>query len=243
MASGARDALQSTLFALLSKGDEVILLDPSYEIYRNVIHNVGAVPIGIPLAPKNMVIPSLIQLSKSDILSRSDPYQSTPTDKWEIDLDLLERSITSRTKAIILNSPHNPTGKIFSHQEIAGLVSILNRYKQITVIDDRVYEHTNFDYLGEAGVPDISKYPGMFDRTASIFSGGKLLRLKGLMCGWMIAPEQIIQRVVKNCPPKIIDEGTQLAVSESLRLLYEPGMNHLSEFTINLAKMRKVLLE
>jgi aspartate/methionine/tyrosine aminotransferase len=148
LASGARDALQSTLVTLLSKGDEVILFDPSYEIYRNAILKTGAIPIGIPLTPKNMVHSTLIQLSKSDILARKDPYRSTSMDRWEIDLELLERSITSKTKAIIINSPHNPTGKIFTHDEISGLASILNRYKNITVVDDRVYEHTNFDRLG-----------------------------------------------------------------------------------------------
>jgi bifunctional pyridoxal-dependent enzyme with beta-cystathionase and maltose regulon repressor activities len=99
----------------------------------------GATAVGVSLIPKKKVLLFVIQPTKLDILRRSDPFLSTADDVWEIDFNHLARSLTPRTKAIIINSPHNPTGKIFSEYEMTMLRNILHSRKDITIIDDRVY--------------------------------------------------------------------------------------------------------
>jgi aspartate/methionine/tyrosine aminotransferase len=138
LASGARDALQSTLVTLLSKGDEVILFDPSYEIYRNAILKTGAIPIGIPLTPKEYG--TLHSNSAFEIrhLGPEGPIPKHFNGSVGNRLGTAGKIHNQQNQGHIINSPHNPTGKIFTHDEISGLASILNRYKNITVVDDRV---------------------------------------------------------------------------------------------------------
>jgi aspartate/methionine/tyrosine aminotransferase len=94
---------------------------------------------------------------------------------FTLDLDELEAAITPRTKVLLLNTPHNPTGKMFSRQELEGIAEIVLRNPQLTVISDEVYEHIIFDPEKEPHI-SMASIPGMFDRTLTLSSSGKTFR-------------------------------------------------------------------
>lgn len=155
---------------------------------------------------------------------------SSHEDKWDLDFELLDRSITPQTKIVMVNSPHNPTGKIFTDHEMDQLAQILRKHKQITIVDDRVYEHTHFDSYADRDVPRISSYSDLFGRTVTIYSAGKLLRTPNLMCGWMIAPRVLSEKINKKLNISV-DMGIQRAVAESLKHIFHPRSTFLNSFS------------
>ena len=117
-------------------------------------------------------------------------------------------------------------------------------HKQITIIDDRVYEHTQFDSYYEKELPRISSSPDIFDRTVTIFSGGKLLHAHDLMCGWLIAPERLHKIIASASSLKRVPQEVDLAVSESLETIYRRKNNHyLKQFADGLIGKRRLLLQ
>jgi N-succinyldiaminopimelate aminotransferase len=153
--SGATETLFAALQGLVDTGDEVILFQPYYDSYRAGILNAGG-------------IPRVVTLRAPD---------------WSLDADELRRAFGPRTKAILVNTPHNPTGKVYSRDELE-LVAELCHQHDVYCISDEVYEHLVFD---GAHVP-IATLPGMYDRTITISSLGKTFSLTGWKIGWAAAP-------------------------------------------------------
>lgn len=113
---------------------------------------------------------------------------------FEVDWDEIEKQCTDKTKYILLNSPHNPTGKLFHEKDFEKLDKILQKYPRINIISDEVYEMVCF----EKEFPRIAKYNNMWDRVISVFSGGKTFSCTGWRVGWAIGPESIINEL-KEC--------------------------------------------
>ena len=157
--AGATQALYAAITALVHEGDEVILFDPAYDSYDPVIRLNKAKPVHIPL-------------TKPD---------------FSIDWDLVESMITSKTRCLITNSPHNPSGAVFSTEDMVRLELILEKYDML-LISDEVYEHIIFD-----GATHLSAlmYPNIRSRSIAIFSFGKTFHATGWKIGYMVAPKEI----------------------------------------------------
>ncbi len=157
--AGATGALYSALMALLDPGDEAILFEPVYGYHASSVKAVRAVPVIVPFAV--------------------DPRSG----RWLLDLDLVRAAVTPRTRAIILNTPTNPCGKVFTRAELEGLASLALEHN-LFVFSDEVYEY--FVY-GEAKHISMAAIPGMRDRTIVISGFSKTFSVTGWRVGYLVA--------------------------------------------------------
>ncbi|EFJ05780.1 hypothetical protein SELMODRAFT_236683 [Selaginella moellendorffii] len=171
---GQSEALAAVTFAIVDRDDEVILLEPVYETYESCIIMAGGKPVFVPLTPP----------------------------LWTLDSEKLERSITSRTKAIVINSPHNPTGKVFAIEELKEIAQLCCKH-DLLAITDEVYEHIVFP--GATHV-SIASLPGMLERTIVTSSISKTYSVTGWRVGWAIAPIQLAS-AIRNIHVKLTDSA------------------------------------
>jgi N-succinyldiaminopimelate aminotransferase len=191
--AGATEALAATLLALLDTGDEVVVFEPMYDSYQAAIALAGATARPVTLRPDP---------------SGAEVYSFTPDD--------LRAAITPKTRLILLNSPHNPTGKVFNHQALS-LIADLAIANDLLVVTDEVYEHLVFD--GVAHVP-LATLPDMRDRTVVISSGGKTFNTTGWKIGWVCAPRELVAavRTAKQFLTYVNGGPFQPAIAAGLRL-------------------------
>jgi N-succinyldiaminopimelate aminotransferase len=185
--AGATEAIAAALLALCEPGDDVVTFEPYYDSYAACIALAGADRRVVPLrAP-------------------------------ELDFDpaALRAAVTPRTKLILLNSPHNPTGKVFTRAELEQVAAVAREH-DLLVVTDEVYEHLVFD---GAHVP-MATLPGMRDRTLTISSGGKSFSFTGWKVGWVCAPRPLIDAVksVKQFLTYVSSGPFQHAIATGLRL-------------------------
>jgi methionine transaminase len=185
--SGATEALFSAITAFVREGDEVIVFEPAYDSYVPAIIMNGGRPIFIQL---------------------THPY-------YTIDWELVQRSITSRTRMIILNTPHNPTGAIFSAGDLEKLKKITAK-SNIIIISDEVYEHIIFDGYEHQSV---ARFPQLAERSIIISSFGKTYHTTGWKLGYCVAPENLMKefRKVHQFVVFAVNTPMQYAVSEYLK--------------------------
>ena len=160
--AGATEAIAASMLALCEPGDEVVTFEPYYDSYGASIAMAGAVRRVVTL--------------------RSPDYAFDP--------DELARAVTPRTRLLLLNSPHNPTGKVFSREELEVIAGLCREHDLLAVTDE-VYEHIVFD--GEH-VP-LATLPGMRDRTVTISSAGKTFSFTGWKIGWACGPAALVDAV------------------------------------------------
>ena len=160
---GATEAIAATILALCEPGDEVVTFEPYYDSYAASIALAGAV-------------------RRTSVLRFPD---------FAVDEESLRAAFTSRTRLVLLNTPHNPTGKVFTHEELE-LICRLAREHDAWVVTDEVYEHLVFD--GLAHVP-VATLPGMAERTLTISSAGKTFSLTGWKVGWVTGPAEAVAAV------------------------------------------------
>jgi len=153
--AGATEALCAALAALLDPGDEAVVLEPFYDAYLPGIALAQATPRVVPLAGPDL----------------------------RLDASALESAVTPKTRLLVLNSPLNPAGRVFSREELAAAAEVCVRHDLVAVTDE-VYEHVVFE---EAHVP-LATLPGMRERTVTISSAGKTFGLTGWKVGWSVAP-------------------------------------------------------
>jgi methionine aminotransferase len=158
--SGATEALFSAIHCCVSPGDEVIMFDPSYDAYDPIVRLAGGVPIHIPLHADS---------------------------GFRIDWEVLTRAITSKTRAIMVNSPHNPTGAIWSMEDLDAFAAIV-KGTNILVVSDEVYEHIVFDGAKHASV---LLHPELRKRSFVCGSFGKTYHITGWKIGYCLAPEYL----------------------------------------------------
>jgi N-succinyldiaminopimelate aminotransferase len=163
--SGATEAITACLMALLDPGDEVVLIEPLYDTYLPVVRMLGAVPRLVRLSPPS----------------------------WDLPREELAAAFGPRTKAILLNTPMNPTGKVFSADELGFIAGLLARHDAYAVCDE-VYEHLVF---GNARHLPLMTLPGMRERCLRIGSAGKTFSLTGWKVGYVTAPAPLAAVVAK----------------------------------------------
>ena len=188
---GATEALAGALLGILNDGDEVIVFEPLFDTYAGCIALSGAQMVPITLRPQD-------------------------SGRYEFDADELRKSITPKTRMILLNSPHNPTGSVFTLEELQTIAAVAID-NDLIVISDEVYEHLIFD--NKKHIP-IATLPGMFERTITISSGGKSFNTTGWKIGWACAPAPLIAatRMAKQLFTFAGGSPFQPAIAAGLRL-------------------------
>lgn len=161
--AGATEALAATILALTDDGDEVVTLEPFYDAYAAIIGLSRATHV-------------TVQLRAPDFLP---------------DHDDLRAAVTDRTRLILINSPHNPTGSVLPRETLELLIELAHEHDAI-IVTDEVYEHLTF---GVEHTP-IASLPGGFDRTITISSGGKTFSTTGWKIGWIVAPAELLRAVL-----------------------------------------------
>lgn len=162
---GATECMMATMLALVDPGDEVVIFQPFYENYGPDAIISGAKPVWVPLRPPH----------------------------WSFDPDELRRAFSSRTKAIILNTPNNPTGHVFTHEELSLVAELCQRYNAFALADE-IYEyiiHTDQPHVS------IASLPGMLERTVTISGLSKTFSVTGWRLGYCIAPAEISNGIRK----------------------------------------------
>ena len=161
--AGATEALAATILALIEQGDEVVTFEPFYDAYGGLIGLGGGI--------------------HRTVLLRAPDFQPDP--------DELRAAISDRTRLILVNDPHNPTGTVFARDTLELIVELAHRHNAI-IVTDEVYEHLTF---GASHIP-IATLPGAFERTVSISSAGKTFSLTGWKVGWLSAPAPLVTAIL-----------------------------------------------
>lgn len=200
--AGATEALFSTIMAFIEPGDEVIIFEPFYDSYLADITLAGGTPIAVTL-------------HKPD---------------FSFDYDELAKAITDRTKMIIVNTPHNPTGKLFTKEELEYIASLAIKH-DLLVLTDEVYEFLTFD--GAKHIP-MASIEGMKKRTITISSTGKTFGMTGWKIGYAIATEQLATAVQK------VHQWTTFAVNTPAQHAMAYAFSRLEEY---LPEFRKLYTE
>jgi N-succinyldiaminopimelate aminotransferase len=206
--AGATEAIAASLLALVEPGDEVIAFEPYYDSYAACIAMAGGVRVPVTL--------------------RAPDFRP--------DLDALRGAITGRTRLILLNSPHNPTGSVFSRDELTAIAELAIAH-DLLVISDEVYEHMVFS--GEH-VP-IASLPGMRERTVTINSAAKTFSFTGWKIGWITATSDLVTavRTVKQFLTFVSGGPFQYAIAEALAL---PD-DYFSSVSGGLAARRELMVD
>ncbi|MFM2368730.1 MAG: hypothetical protein RL619_1030 [Bacteroidota bacterium] len=186
--TGATQAIFTTILALVKTNDEVLILDPSYDCYEAPVLLCNANPVRVAL---------------------NDDY----TPNWEI----IEKACTSKTKMIIINNPHNPTGKILTKSDFESLEILLEKYPDILVLSDEVYEYITFE---EKHISAHTRKK-LLNRCMMISSFGKSFHVTGWKIGYLVAPEYLMKEIKKVHQFLVFSVNSicQVAISEYLDLV------------------------
>jgi N-succinyldiaminopimelate aminotransferase len=204
--TGASEVISSTLLALVDEGDEVVVFEPWFDVYAAGISLARGVRVGV-----SMWGPGL-----------------------RPDLEALRRAVTPRTRLILLNSPHNPTGTVFTREELEEVARIAIE-NDVLVLSDEAYEHLWFE---TPHIP-IATLPGMWARTVTIGSGGKTFSFTGWKVGWASGPADLIGavRVVRQHLSYVSSGPFQHAIAHGLAMPPE----YFDDFRVDLAAKRDIL--
>lgn len=185
--AGATEAIAATILALCGSGDEVVSLEPYYDSYPAAIAMAGAQRVPVTLRAPD----------------------------FAFDVERFRAAITPRTKLVLLNTPHNPTGKVFTREELTALAEVCIEH-DLVVMTDEVYEHLVYDAVH---VP-LATIPGMRDRTITVSSAGKTFSFTGWKVGWLCASPALTSavRTVKQFLTYVNAAPFQPAVAAALRL-------------------------
>ncbi|OFQ56758.1 pyridoxal phosphate-dependent aminotransferase [Corynebacterium sp. HMSC074H12] len=208
--AGATEAITATVLGLVEPGHEVIVLEPYYDAYAAAIALADATRVPVPLKESG--------------------------NSWDIDVDAVRAAVTDKTAMVIINTPHNPTGSVFSHEALTELAELCVE-RDLLVLADEVYENLTF---GTEHV-SIASLPGMASRTVTVSSAAKSFNCTGWKTGWAIAEPKLLDGVIKAKQFTTFVSTTpfQPAVAHALR--YE--QDWLDGMVSELAECRSILVE
>lgn len=188
--AGATEAIAAALLALLEPGDEVIAFEPYYDSYAACIAMAGGTRVPVTLRPHE--------------------------GSFRLDLDELRAAVTDRTRLLLINTPHNPTGTVLTRAELAAIAELAVE-RDLLVVTDEVYEHLVFDAAEHL---PLAGFPGMRDRTLTIGSAGKTFSFTGWKVGWVTASPPLVAAVrsAKQFLTYVSSGPFQYAVAEALAL-------------------------
>ena len=216
---GASQALYLSLQTLVKPGDEVILFEPFFDLYVNQVRLAGGIPVFVPLTFKPY--------------DDDDGSKDVVGGEWVLESRRLMEAISTKTRAIILNSPHNPTGKVFTMQEMQYIATAVRQAgPQCVVLSDEVYKYilhapprdelnSNQSSIASPGHIHFASLPNMWNRTITISSAGKTFSATGWQVGWCIGPEHLIAPLhqllpyVQFCASTVIQEALARTLSKA----------------------------
>ncbi|RIK16871.1 MAG: putative succinyldiaminopimelate transaminase DapC [Acidobacteria bacterium] len=206
---GATEAIAASLLALVEPGDEVVVIEPYYDSYAACVGMAGGVLRTVPLRFPDLAL----------------------------DVAALRAAVTDRTRVLLLNTPHNPTGKVFSREELEEVARVALEH-DLVVVSDEVYEHLVFDGLQHVPVATL---PGMAGRTLTISSVGKTFSFTGWKTGWVSGPAELVDAVaaVKQFLTFVGVSHVQPAAAHGLRM---PD-DFFAGLAVDLQAKRDVLVE
>lgn len=208
VACGATEAMASTFLALVNPGDEVVILEPFYENYGPDAGLCGAEPVFVPLAEDRT-----------------------------IDLDRLGRAFSDRTRAVVLNTPNNPTGRVFDRREMQGVAELCRRH-DAWVFTDEIYEHIWYD--GEHR--SMASLPGMRERTVTVSGASKTFSITGWRIGWIVAPPRATGAIRKV--HDFLTVGAPAPLQEGVAAgLEELGTGYYEQLENDYRRRREILHE
>lgn len=183
---GSAGAFASTVHALLDPGDEVIILEPYYGYHVNTLRLAQLVPVVVPMIPPN----------------------------WDLDMELLEQAAGPRTRAIVINTPGNPSGKVFTVAELRALASFCDRH-DLLVITDEIYEYIVYDrpHVSPASLPELRS------RTVTLSGFSKTFSITGWRLGYAMAPAELAHRIglvndlMYICAPAPLQKGLAMGMT------------------------------
>ncbi|HKQ10527.1 MAG TPA: aminotransferase [Rhizomicrobium sp.] len=196
--SGGTEAITGALMAMAGAGSEVVMIEPTYDSYRPMAEAAGAVVKVVTLEPPN----------------------------WRLTEEALRAAITPKTRVLLINSPHNPAGRVLSREELEGLARAVSG-TEIVVICDEVYEHLVYD--GGAHIP-LATLPGLRGRCLKIGSAGKIFSLTGWKVGWVMGPRELVRVVAKA------HQFLTFTTPPALQLGVAHGLSHAMDYPLALAK-------
>ncbi|RLN32359.1 hypothetical protein BBJ28_00005040 [Nothophytophthora sp. Chile5] len=185
--NGAQEGIASVMAALLEPGDEVVTFEPYFDAYVTVSALQGVKAKGVPFR---------FQSAKRQAFLSEDAQSTAAFSSRDFELDLtkMESLLSSKTKMLVLNTPHNPTGKVFSRRELQQIALVLERHPDVIVLADEVYEFMTYDGLQHQR---LAALPGFFDRTISLFSAGKTFSCTGWRTGYAVGPAHLTAAITK----------------------------------------------
>ena len=197
--TGATEGIAAALLGLVEPGDEVVVLEPYYDSYVAMIQIAGGVRRPVTLrAPE-----------------------------FRLDVDELRAAVGPRTRFLLLNSPHNPTGTVLTRAELEGVAAVAVEH-DLVVITDEVYEHLTFaDERGEHAHVPLATLPGMFERTLTLSSAGKSYSFTGWKVGWATGPAPLVQALLAAKQWLTFTSGSPLQPAVALALDEEPDFPRL----------------
>lgn len=196
--SGGTEALGACILATAVAGDEFVLIEPTYDSYRPIVEAAGAVVRTVKLGPPD----------------------------WRLTDGALRAAIGPKTRAVLINSPHNPAGRAFRREELELLARIVCETDAV-VICDEVYEHLVFD--GLAHIP-LATLPGMRERCLRIGSAGKIFSLTGWKVGWVTGPRELVAVATKA------HQFLTFTTPPALQLGVAHGLTHEMDFPLSLTR-------
>lgn len=208
--SGCTEAIAASILGLCHPGDEVILFEPFYDSYLACIALAGAKARFVPLTPSGRT--------------------------FVFDEDVLRRAFTPRTRAILLNTPHNPTGKVFSEEELR-LIAALCQQHGVTAITDEVYEQLVY----EADEPHVrlATLPGMFERTLTLSSLGKTFSLTGWKVGWGVGAAPVVRAM--RSAHQFLTFATATPLQHAAAVALDRGEDYVSDLVARYRDARDFL--
>jgi len=206
---GATEAIYAAVAGSIDPGDEVIVIEPFYDIYVPSIEMAGGIPVYVPL----------------------------DTPDWTLDAEKLRSAFTDSTRAIIINTPNNPTGRTFTRAELEAIAALCVEHDTLCITDE-VYEHLTYD---DAQHIPIATLPGMFERTISISSIAKTFSATGWKIGWVTGHPDIIAGVWRahQLMAFAINHPSQIGAAHALHL----GDDYYSELDAMYQRKRALMLE
>ncbi|KAG0002534.1 hypothetical protein BGZ80_011051 [Entomortierella chlamydospora] len=169
--AGANEGIFSIFAGYLDKGSEVILMEPFFDQYIANITMNGGVPVYCPIRPQG------------------DSTKEMSASQWKVDIKELESKITPRSKIIVLNTPHNPIGKVFSREELEEIGALATKHN-LLIISDEVYDRL---YFNPENHERIATLDGLWERTITVGSGGKTFGTTGWRIGWLVGPKKLLE--------------------------------------------------
>jgi methionine transaminase len=194
--AGATQAIFTTIQALVNHGDEVIIIDPAYDCYAPAVHLVGGKCLHIPI-----------------------------TTEFKLDLARIQSALNTKTRMLIINNPHNPTGAVFGSEELTSLVGLLENFPNCLILSDEVYEFINFS--GETIT--MHQFESIQNRLITVSSFGKTLHVTGWKVGYLTAPKNLISEIAKVHQYLVfsVNHYAQESIADYLEIMEVPAISEM----------------